>query len=198
MARIERVKELLLQYPDAFWTNQYENPDNPDSYYYGLAKEIDRDLDGNIDCLFAPVSTSGLITGCARYFKERNAAVQIIAVDAEGSTIFGGVSKPRKMTGIGGNLVPVHLKMDHIDRVYHVSDQDSYLMCRQIVNQESMLVGPSSGASLHAVMSYMESCEVTDRPWNVVVIFPDNGERYLSGFLSGLTEPAAQEREVLI
>ncbi|MGE7217408.1 2,3-diaminopropionate biosynthesis protein SbnA [Priestia koreensis] len=188
LARINKVKELLLEYPNAYWPNQYENEDNPTAYYNGVAKEVYDDMDGLVDIFVSPVSTCGLITGCAKYLKEKNSDIKVIAVDAAGSTIFGGVPKNRKMTGIGGNIRPKILKEDLIDHVMHVEDHQGFEGCRKLVEKEALLVGASSGAVIHATLEYLKNLKVEKpTPLNVVMVFPDNGDRYLNGFLKDMT-----------
>ncbi len=82
-----------------------------------------------------------------RFFKERIPNVKIIAVDAKGSTIFGGEPSPRKMTGIGGNITPPNLKIELVDEVTYVGDLEGINMCQELMANESLLVGPSSGAA---------------------------------------------------
>ncbi|EJR73563.1 2,3-diaminopropionate biosynthesis protein SbnA [Bacillus cereus] len=183
-SRIKRVQELLSLYEGSFWPNQYDNEKNPESHYKGTAYEIYNVLQGNIDYLVIPVSSAGLLTGCGAFFKERIPNVKIIAVDAKGSTIFGGEPSPRKMTGIGGNITPPNLKIELVDEVTYVGDLEGINMCQELMANESLLVGPSSGAALFVANKIKQKNEGSK---NIVVIFPDNGDRYLDGLLETLS-----------
>lgn len=189
-SRIKRVQELLNLYEGAFWPNQYDNVKNPESHYKGTAYEIYTALKGNIDYVILPVSSAGLITGCSSFFKEHIPDVKIIAVDAKGSTIFGGKPSPRKMTGIGGNITPPNLKIDLVDEVFYVSDLEGTAMCQQIMDRESLLVGPSSGSALFIANKIKQKIEGNK---NIVVIFPDNGDRYLDGLLETLSSKSHEK-----
>ncbi|MFA2810563.1 2,3-diaminopropionate biosynthesis protein SbnA [Bacillus mycoides] len=179
-ARIDRVKELLEVYEDAYWPNQYDNKGNPEAHYKGTAFEIYNALGEDIDYLVIPVSSAGLVTGCGLFVKKHIKKTKIIAVDAKGSTIFGGCPSARRMTGIGGNVTPPNLKRELIDEVFHVNDDESVQMCEQIIKNESLLVGPSSGAALFTALKLKGNIKGKK---NIVVIFPDNGDRYLDGLL---------------
>jgi len=182
-ARINRVKELLQEYPESYWPNQYDNEENPRSHYFGTASEVYAEI-SNVDYLIIPVSSAGLITGCGSFFNKYSPHTRIIAVDAKGSTIFGGKNHPRKMTGIGGNITPPNLKREVIDEVLYVDEDEAFSECKNIARKESLLVGPSSGATLSALKKIEDSSKVKNR--NIACIFPDSGDKYLEGVLNDL------------
>jgi 2,3-diaminopropionate biosynthesis protein SbnA len=175
-ARIQRVNTLLESIEYAFWPNQYANPNNHLAHTQTTMREIASRLNHEVDYLFCGVSTGGTIRGCAEYVKESGMNTRIIAVDAEGSILFGGARKKRRLPGLGAAIIPPLFRRDLIDRCIHVSDLDCVTGCRKLVRKESILAGGSSGGVISAVQSCMK-----DIPEGAVcaVILPDRGERYL-------------------
>ena len=175
-ARIRRVKELVGQIPNAYWTNQYGSPDNALAHQQTTMREIAEQL-GAIDYLFCGVSSCGTIRGCMEYVRSRGMSTQIIAVDAEGSVIFGGDKGPRKFPGLGAGITPGLHRHDVADKVLYVSDQDCVEGCRALVRDEAVLAGASSGGVISAIRRMSGSIP----PGAVcAAILPDRGERYLS------------------
>ncbi|WP_308637387.1 2,3-diaminopropionate biosynthesis protein SbnA [Paenibacillus silvisoli] len=174
-ARINRVKELLRQLPKAFWTNQYGNPDNALAHAETTMHEIGERL-GPIEYLFCGVSSCGTIRGCMDYVRSRNWPTKIVAVDAEGSIIFGGATGPRKFPGLGAARVPELYRDDIADAAVHVSDADCVRGCRELVRYEAILAGASSGGVIAAIQRMASGI-----PDGAVcaAIMPDRGERYL-------------------
>jgi len=175
-ARIRRVGELLRSIPNAYWTNQYGNPDNYRAHAETTMTEIGEQL-GPIDYLFCGVSTCGTIRGCKEYIRSRGWPTRIVAVDAAGSVIFGGAKGPRKFPGLGAGLVPGLYSPDVADDVVYVSDRDCVQGCRDLVGCESILAGASSGgviAAIRAMGPRIAEGAVC------AAILPDRGERYLS------------------
>lgn len=174
-ARLQHVQQLLADIPDSFWPNQYANENNYRSHCDTTMKEIIDEL-GHVDYLFGAVSTCGTLLGCSTYVKQQKLATQIVAVDAEGSIIFGGEKKHRFFPGIGAGIVPPFGQTPFADRLVYASDTDMVIGCRQLVKQESILAGPSSGGVLMAVRKIEQ-----DLPSGsiCVVIVHDRGERYL-------------------
>lgn len=174
--RIRRVKELLQTVPASVWINQYANHRNWQAHYHGTASEIVADLDGPLDCLVTAVSTTGTILGLARRLRREYPDLRVIAVDAVGSVIFGGSPGPRLLPGIGASRVPELLSEDEIDEVVEVSDWESIQGCRDLVAQEGIFAGGSSGsvvAAIHRLLPTFPS------PYRVLTLFPDRGDRYL-------------------
>jgi 2,3-diaminopropionate biosynthesis protein SbnA len=174
-ARIRRVSELVRQIPQAYWTNQYGNPDNYLAHAETTMKEIGDQL-GMVDYLFCGVSSCGTIRGCKEYIAGRQWSTQIVAVDAAGSVIFGGQKGPRRLPGIGAGITPALYRHDMADQVAYVSDQDCVQGCRDLVRYESILAGASSGGVISAIRQMADHI-----PAGAVcaAILPDRGERYL-------------------
>lgn len=122
-ARLNRVQRLLEEIPGSYWPNQYANANNYLSHYHTTMKEIVTEL-GEVDYLFCSVSTCGTIRGLAEYVRDHGLKTKIVAVDAEGSTIFGGNKEKRRFPGLGAGIVPPFCRTDLIDRIVHVSDLD--------------------------------------------------------------------------
>ncbi|MCC6848190.1 MAG: 2,3-diaminopropionate biosynthesis protein SbnA [Deltaproteobacteria bacterium] len=181
-ARIARVRALVERLPDAFWPDQYGNPDNARAHRRTM-HEIATALDGRIDVLFCPTSTCGTIRGCAEYVRARGLATTIVAVDAVGSVIFGpagadpGAAAPvRLIPGHGAAVRPALFRDDVAAACVHVSDLECVAGCRRLVAREGILAGGSSGAAVTAIERLRD--RIADGA-TVVAILPDRGERYL-------------------
>lgn len=176
---IEKAEALSLEIPGAFIPNQFENPANPLAHYDTTAREIWRDLDGNVDVLVAGIGTGGTISGCARFLKEKNPSIRIVGVEPERSPLITkGVAGAHGLQGIGANFIPRTLSLDFLDEVLTVSEEDAYASARLVAKKEGVLVGISAGAALSAAIQLSKKEEYSGK--NIVVIFPDTGERYLS------------------
>lgn len=174
-ARLIRVQQLLDQIPNSFWPNQYANENNYLSHYDGTMQEIVEEL-RHVDYVVGGVSTCGTMLGCAKYARDHELATKIIAVDAEGSVIFGGAKGARRFPGLGAGIVPPFGQTRFMDHAINVTDQDMVDGCRKLVSQESILAGPSSGAVISALKS-MENALPNESV--CVVILHDRGERYM-------------------
>jgi len=179
-SRIKRVQDLVRTIPNSFWPDQYSNLDNPLAHHETM-REIDIELAGDIDYLFCATSTCGTMRGCAEYIREQNMKTTLIAVDAEGSQIFGSPAKKRLIPGHGAAVVPNLFQENLADRCIHVSDVDCIVGCRRLVQQEAILAGGSSGAVLMAFEQFKDSIRGGK---TCVVILPDRGERYLDTIYS--------------
>ncbi|WP_345784152.1 2,3-diaminopropionate biosynthesis protein SbnA [Paenibacillus lacisoli] len=175
-ARIRRVQELLHQWPQAYWTNQYSNPDNYRAHADTTMREIGEQL-GAVDYLFCAVSSCGTIRGCMEYIRSQNWSTQIVAVDAVGSVIFGGEKGPRKFPGMGAGITPGLYRPGLADQVVNVSDEECVRGCRSLVRREAILAGASSGGVISAVNRLAEMIPAGSV---CAAILPDRGERYLS------------------
>lgn len=176
---IAKAEELVATLPNAFMPQQFNNPANPQVHRQTTAEEIWQDTDGQIDILIAGVGTGGTITGVAEVLKSRKPQFKAIAVEPQNSPILsGGQPGPHKIQGIGAGFVPSVLKVDLIDEVIQVSDDDAIAYGRRLAREEGLLSGISSGAALCAAV------QVAKRPENanrlIVMIQPSFGERYLS------------------
>lgn len=175
--RLKKVEEILSKNENCYWTNQYENPLNAESYH-SLADEILSEV-SNPDYVFVPVSSGGTITGISNRIKEKSPHTKIIAVDSKGSVVFGGQAAKRHLPGMGSSIVPPILKNAQIDNVLLISEIDMIRECRNFFNQTGMLIGGSSGACLFAIKKYFRSYNQVLTDIKIVTIFADKGERYI-------------------
>ena len=176
---IEKADQLAREIPGAFIPGQFTNPANPQAHYETTGPEIWRDTDGKVDIFVAGVGTGGTITGVGKYLKEKDPTVRIIAVEPEGSPVLSG-GEPGKhgLQGIGAGFVPEVLDTGVYDGIIAVSDSDALNAGRGIAKREGILVGISSGAAAFAAVTLAKRAE--NRGKTIVVLFPDNGDRYLS------------------
>ena len=176
---IAKADELAQEIPGAFVAGQFVNPANPKAHYETTGPEIWADTDGRIDFFVAGVGTGGTITGTGKFLKEKNPAVQVVAVEPKSSAVLStGVAGSHKIQGIGAGFVPDVLDTEIYDEIIAVDNDDAFAVGKEIGQREGVLVGISSGAAVWAAI------EVAKRPENagktVVVLLPDTGDRYLS------------------
>lgn len=158
---------------------QFVNHSNPKAHYDTTGPEIYDDLDGKVDFFVAGVGSGGTVTGTGRYLKEKINGVKIIAVEPESSPVLSkGVVGAHKIQGIGAGFVPKILDTSVYDEVITVSNDEAFKFGNLIGKAEGLLVGISSGAALKAAVQIAEREENAGK--NIVVVFPDSGDRYLS------------------
>ncbi len=179
---VKMAEEMASKDSRYFIPQQFKNPANPEIHRKTTALEIWEDTDGHVDVLVAGVGTGGTITGISDVIKKRKPDFQSIAVEPENSSVLsGGRPGPHKIQGIGAGFVPEVLRMDLVDEVIKVSNEDAGGLARRLAKEEGVLAGISSGAAAWAAI------EVAKRPENegkmIVVILPDTGERYISTWL---------------
>ena len=179
---VKKAEELAAATPGSFIPQQFRNPANPRVHRETTAGEIWRDTDGEVDIVVAGVGTGGTITGIAQGLKSRKPSLKVVAVEPTGSPVLSG-GKPGKhrIEGIGAGFVPDVLRLDLIDEVITVSDEEAITMTGRLAREEGILAGISSGAATYAAVSVAERTENEGKL--IVVIFPDTGERYLSSGL---------------
>jgi len=175
--RLQKVKELCATIPNAYWTNQYENPDAMGAHYALTAAEICADFD-SLDYVFIGVSTAGTIAGMSRRLKEQYPNVRVVAVDTEGSAIFGGAPRKRHIPGIGSSIVPPLLLHARIDDVVLISECEAARACRELLTAHGLFVGGSSGTVFAAIKRYAAKM-TAPKPPTVLFLCPDRGTAYI-------------------
>jgi len=180
--RLDMVKHLCATTPNAFWTNQYGNPDAVDAHYKLTAGEICSDFD-SLDFAFIGVSTGGTIAGLSRRLKERYPKIRIIAVDTKGSIIFGDVPRKRHIPGVGSSIVPPQISQALIDDVVLIPEFEAAAACRELLETHGLFAGGSSGTVYAAVKRYAARMArwgfVGARRPTVLFLCADRGTAYL-------------------
>lgn len=176
---IAKADELHAEIPDSWIAGQFDNPSNWKAHYNTTGPEIEKALEGKVDILVAGVGTGGTITGTGKYLKEKKPDLKVVAVEPASSAVLSGnKSGPHKIQGIGAGFVPKVLDTDIYDEIIPVSNEDAFETGASIGKTEGILVGISSGAALYAALQLAKKEE--NRGKNIVVIFPDSADRYLS------------------
>ncbi len=178
---IRKAEQLAAENPNYFMPQQFKNPANPEVHRLTTAEEIWRDTDGKVDILVSGVGTGGTITGVAEVIKPRRPQFKAIAVEPVDSPVLsGGKPGAHKIQGIGAGFIPDVLRMDLVDEIIKVTNEDAGIMAKRLAKEEGILAGISSGAATWVAL------EVAKRPASegklIVVVLPDTGERYLSSW----------------
>ena len=181
---IAKAEEQAKEIPNSFIPGQFTNPANPAAHRATTAQEIWEDTDGKIDLFVAGIGTGGTITGTGEGLKAHNPGIRIVGVEPASSPVISqGKAGPHKIQGIGAGFVPEVLNTQVYDEVIKIENEDSFTTGKLIAKKEGILVGISSGAAMHAAI------ELAKRPENkgktIVVLLPDNGDRYYSTPLFG-------------
>lgn len=176
---IKKAEDLANEIPGAWIAGQFVNPANPQIHYETTGPEIWEDTQGEVDIFVAGVGTGGTITGAGAFLKEKNPQIRIIAVEpADSPVLTKGISGPHKIQGIGAGFVPEILKKEILDEIITVENEDAFRTGKEIARKEGLLTGISAGAAVYAALSLAKRPENTGK--TIVVILPDNGDRYLS------------------
>jgi cysteine synthase A len=175
---IEKANELAARTPNSFVPQQFKNPANPKIHRETTGPEIWNDTDGKVNMVVSGVGTGGTITGVAQYIKPLKPTFKAVAVEPAYSPVLSGGKKgPHKIQGIGAGFVPAALKLDLIDEIFKVKDEDAFQTARLLAKKEGLLAGISSGAATFAALEIAKRPESADKL--IVAILPDTGERYL-------------------
>lgn len=174
---IQKAQELAASIPGAFVPQQFANPANPDAHYKTTGPEIWDQMDGKVDVFVAGAGSGGTFMGVSRYLKEQNPAIKTVIVEPEGSILNGGEPGPHKTEGIGMEFLPPFMDTSYFDAIHTILDVEAFDMVKELAKREGLLVGSSSGAAMAAAL---REAEAAHPGTNIVTIFPDGSERYLS------------------
>ncbi|MDA0840585.1 MAG: cysteine synthase A [Planctomycetota bacterium] len=178
-AAIEKADELCRENDNYIMPQQFKNPNNPAVHEVTTALEIWDDTDGQVDIIVGGVGTGGTVTGCAKALKPKKSSLQVIAIEPSGSPIMTkGQRGLHPIQGIGAGFIPYIMRMDLMDDILTIDNEDALTMTRRLASEEGIFCGISSGAACYIAV------EIAKKPENegklIVVIFPDSGSRYLS------------------
>lgn len=174
---IAKANELKETTPNAIILGQFDNPANPRAHYETTGPEIYRDLKGKVDVFVAGVGTGGTLSGVGKYLKEQNKDIKVVAVEPLGSPVLTeGHPGSHKIQGIGAGFVPNTLDTSIYDEVLDISDENAFKYGKMAIKLENLSIGISSGAALAGAIELAKREENANK--NIVVIFPDKGDRY--------------------
>jgi len=179
---------IVKNTPGCYFPDQHNNKDNNEAHYMSTGPEIWEQMEGKIDYLVAGIGTGGTICGTARYLKEKDPNIKVLAVDSEGSVFYhyfktGELTKakPYLIEGLGDEFIIGCPEFELIDEMYQVKDKDAFFYTRKLVREEGIMAGGSSGAALWASLKLAKSLK---KPARIVTIFPDSASRYLSSIFN--------------
>ena len=176
---IAKADELKESIPGAVILGQFVNPANPAAHKKTTGPEIYRQTDGKVDIFVAGVGTGGTITGVGEYLKEQNPDIKVVAVEPATSPVLSkGTAGAHKIQGIGAGFVPDVLDTKIYDEIFRATNEDAFATAKLLAKKEGILVGISSGASLHAAIEYAKKPENEGK--TIVALLPDTGDRYYS------------------
>jgi cysteine synthase A len=176
---VRRAEEIAASERDAYMPQQFRNPANPQIHRQTTAEEVWRDTDGAVDIFVAGVGTGGTITGVTEALKARKPQLRAVAVEpADSPVLSGGKAGPHRIQGIGAGFIPDVLRLELVDEIIQVTNEDAMEMARCLAREEGLFVGISSGAAAWAALEVAKRRESKGKL--IVVLLPDTGERYLS------------------
>ncbi len=174
---IAKANEMVHNNKKYMTLNQFANKYNPLAHYENTAPEIWKDMVGNVDIFICGVGTGGTLTGVGKFLKEKNTNIDIIAVEPLNSAVISGEKAgSHKIQGIGAGFIPDNLGIDLIDEIVKVEDEVAYSFQKELASEEGIFAGLSSGAALYALIEIAKRYNGK----NILTIFPDTGERYIS------------------
>lgn len=173
----KKAEEIKASIKGAISLEQFKNPANPLAHYETTGKEIYKDMNGRIDYLVAGAGSGGTFSGIMRYLKEQNPNIKGVLADPIGSTMGGGEHGDYDIEGIGNDFIADTMDMSLVDIVIKVSDKEAFEIARELARKEGIIAGSSSGAVLAAEKKLIEQYGANG---NIVLIFPDRGDRYFS------------------
>lgn len=186
------AKKIHAETPNSVYPNQYDNQANPEVHYRTTGPEIWGDTDGKVTHYFVATGTGGTISGAAKFLKEKNPDVKVVAIDPEGSILklyhetgeyHPELAKSYKVEGFGEDIIPRATWFQYIDDFVKVDDRESFLMARRLAREEGIFAGGSAGSAVAGMLKY--AAEKRLGPDAVcVVIIPDSGSRYVNKFYS--------------
>ncbi len=175
---IEKAEELQCEIPDSWIPQQFKNPSNPAIHAATTAREIVSDFSDGLDYLISGIGTGGHITGVGKELKKKFSSLQVIGVEpADSAVISGGKAGPHALQGIGAGFIPDTLDLNVVDGVIRITKDEAFEYTRRLVQQEGILGGISTGASLAAIAKKIPELEGKKR---ILTFNCDTGERYLS------------------
>jgi cysteine synthase A len=179
---VRKAEQLVSENTNYFMPQQFNNPANPEIHRLTTAEEIWRDTEGEVDILVSGVGTGGTITGVAEVIKKRKPEFRAVAVEPTDSPVLSkGKPGSHKIQGIGAGFIPQILRLDLVDEIIRVTNEDAGIMARKLAKEEGILAGISSGAATWAALEVAKRVE--NKGKLIVVVLPDTGERYLSTWL---------------
>lgn len=174
---IAKAEELAKEIEGAYIPQQFANPANPKAHYDTTGPEIWEQLEGRVDVFVAGAGSGGTFMGVARYLKEKNPQIKTVIVEPEGSILSGGEVGPHKTEGIGMEFLPEYMDRSYFDAIHTIEDELAFGLVKELAAKEGLLVGSSSGAAFAAALNEAKQAKPGT---NIVTIFPDSSERYLS------------------
>jgi cystathionine beta-synthase len=186
------AKKIHAETPNSVYPNQYDNQANPEVHYRTTGPEIWRDTEGKITHYFVATGTGGTISGTAKYLKEKDPDVKVVAIDPEGSILklyhetgeyHPELAKSYKVEGFGEDIIPRATWWKYIDDFVQVDDRESFLMARRLAREEGIFAGGSAGSAVAGMLKYVEEKRLGPDAVCVVIV-PDSGSRYVNKFYS--------------
>ena len=172
----KKAEEIIATIPGAISLKQFENPANPRAHSETTGPEIYEQLDGRVDYLVAGAGSGGTFSGSVRYLKEKDPKIQGVLADPYGSIIGGGDHADYEIEGIGNDFIAATMDVNMIDKVFKITDSEAFDAVKELAKHEGIFAGSSSGAALAAALKLVKEIDTG----NIVVIFPDRGDRYIS------------------